>query len=93
MMYVPTVTQCEHDAQGRLLSVVVQEGAARITLYAQRAEERPTVPAELLNEACRLALVISGHYHPNTPVDPWLAGHEKRLRELERISMNNGSKS
>lgn len=36
-----------------------------------------------VEEACRIGLAIAGHYHPDTPVDPWLAAHEKRLRELE----------
>lgn len=39
-----------------------------------------------LVEACRIGLAIAGHFHPDTPVDPWLAAHEKRLRELEKLA-------
>lgn len=47
------------------------------------------VPAELLEEATSLALVISGHFCENP--DEWLRGHEKRLRELEQIARSRVS--
>ena len=42
------------------------------------------VPAELLADACNIALAISGHFSENP--DEWLRAHEKRLRELEKIA-------
>jgi hypothetical protein len=66
-----------------------------LALQASAPEEQGTVPAELLYEACIVALAISGRFSDNP--DEWLRGHEARLRELEKIAkarrdMNNGGK-
>ena len=58
-------------------------------LQSARAEvATQQVPAELLKEACIIGLAVAGGLAPDGD-GAWLQGHEKRLRELERLSMNS----
>lgn len=59
----------------------------KIQAHAARSTSGAMVPATLLQEACNIALAISGHDSPDHPVlDPWRVNHEKRLRELETVA-------
>ena len=81
-LFVALQKRTESDnLAGSLLSERDELAAA---LTASRSATATSVPAELLEEAASLALVIAGHFCENP--DEWLRGHENRLRELEKIA-------